>query len=561
MTNVANPNVVITASDKTQAAFRSVRQSMRSLEGAASGINRALGTIGVGLSAGLVVGTLTRAAAAAIEFGDEVQKASQRTGIGAAAFAELASAAKLADVDMGTLSKGLRALQVAVSQAASGAKAPLETFRALGIEIDQLVSLDADQQLERVADQLAALRSPADRARAGVDLFGKAWQDLGPFLAEGSAGIRAARKEIEALGGALTDQEIQQLADADAAVKQLSASWEAFARTLTAKARPAIVGVLDTLRKGLGGGTEIEDLRDELDRLNETIDRMPAEVQSKPINQNILQRRRIVESRLAQLGQYESRGPQFRGNAPAPVTAPGFAPTATTRDAGATSAAAKRTADDLWVLRDPVIGSIRAWEELKQNADAAMADIGRQVGDWAEQGLEDLTMPVQQAMSEWQVFADEAARGMQTAFADFLFDPFSEGLDGMLAGFVDVIRRMIAELAAQELLRAFFTWGSGLGGGIGTFFGSLAGARAGGGPMAAGSAYLVGEKGPEIVVPNTNSYVIPNGMGSSVNVSYHIDARGADADRIMAILPPLLKQTEDRTIARVVSLNRKGRLA
>ena len=41
----------------------------------------------------------------------------------------------------------------------------------------------------------------------------------------------------------------------------------------------------------------------------------------------------------------------------------------------------------------------------------------------------------------------------------------------------------------------------------------LAGARAMGGPVEAGKPYMVGEKGPEVVVPKQSGTVIPNGGG------------------------------------------------
>jgi len=42
-------------------------------------------------------------------------------------------------------------------------------------------------------------------------------------------------------------------------------------------------------------------------------------------------------------------------------------------------------------------------------------------------------------------------------------------------------------------------------------------ARAAGGPITAGRPYLVGEKGPELIVPNRDAYVVPNGAGNVYN--------------------------------------------
>jgi len=172
-----------------------------------------------------------------------------------------------------------------------------------------------------------------------------------------------------------------------------------------------------------------------------------------------------------------------------------------------------------------------------------------------------ISTEVQNTYGQLTVFAEEAARGMQSAFADFLFDPMKEGFKGMLAGFVDSIRRMVAEVAAAQILQAFFGWAANATGNA--FLGAMAntaGTRAAGGPVSAGSAYLVGERGPELFMPRQSGTIIPNGMGGGVSVNYTINAQGADADRVLSVLPPLLKRTKDETIAQVRDLISRGRL-
>jgi hypothetical protein len=56
--------------------------------------------------------------------------------------------------------------------------------------------------------------------------------------------------------------------------------------------------------------------------------------------------------------------------------------------------------------------------------------------------------------SDMEAISEQAARNMQSAFADFLFDPFDKGLDGMLKSFLKIIQRMMAERAAMALLNA-----------------------------------------------------------------------------------------------------------
>ncbi len=72
---------------------------------------------------------------------------------------------------------------------------------------------------------------------------------------------------------------------------------------------------------------------------------------------------------------------------------------------------------------------------------------------------------------------------------------------------------------------------SGAFGGGGPLFqlGAFGGARAAGGPVASGSTYMVGERGPELFVPRSSGTIVPNHMlgGGSVNVVVNVDASGS----------------------------------
>lgn len=143
-------------------------------------------------------------------------------------------------------------------------------------------------------------------------------------------------------------------------------------------------------------------------------------------------------------------------------------------------------------------------------------------------------------------FARDTASAMTNAFADFLFDPFENGLRGMLKGFLDVVRQIIAQIAAVEILTAVFSpfaGGSGLGGRI---YNALT-KRAMGGPVSMNTPYIVGERGPELFVPNSSGSIVPNNKMGGVTVApvYNIDARGATAD-LQKSLPGILQENNRR---------------
>jgi len=150
----------------------------------------------------------------------------------------------------------------------------------------------------------------------------------------------------------------------------------------------------------------------------------------------------------------------------------------------------------------------------------------------------------QETGKEISEFAIQAARNMQDAFAQFLFDPFQDGLKGMLKGFIDVIRQMVAQVAAAKIFDGINVSG----GGVGGFLGNLLGFADGGRP-AVGMPAIVGERGPEIFIPDVAGRVVPNHKlgGMTVAPVYNIDARGATQD-VIRMLPAILAESERRTV-------------
>ena len=145
-------------------------------------------------------------------------------------------------------------------------------------------------------------------------------------------------------------------------------------------------------------------------------------------------------------------------------------------------------------LADPVAPLRRELELLDKLLAAGKIsfDVWAEAAFQVQERVGELVEPAERAAAQVSEYWSEAARGIQGAMADFLFDPFTDGLQGMLRGFLDVIRRMLAEAAAAQLAQALF--GDIAGGKPGGYFGAfLAGMFHGGG--------LVGAPGPSRLMP------------------------------------------------------------
>lgn len=156
------------------------------------------------------------------------------------------------------------------------------------------------------------------------------------------------------------------------------------------------------------------------------------------------------------------------------------------------------------------------------------------------------------AAKRMSIYAERAAENMQDAFADFLFDPFSKGLDGMLADFEVMLRRMAAQAAASEIFESF-DWGGALGGLVSAGFSAIGGVpgtsstgtyeafnidglRAAGGPVSRGNLYMVGEEGPELFMADRSGSIVPNhelaaAGNTTININIPISAPSGTVGR------------------------------
>lgn len=116
--------------------------------------------------------------------------------------------------------------------------------------------------------------------------------------------------------------------------------------------------------------------------------------------------------------------------------------------------------------------------------------------------------------------------------AEGIADSFREAFKGLLfqaQSLEEALSNLFGRLADQLFNLAF---NIGVFGNPFGFAGSVFGQvlpgfekRAAGGPVSAGSPYIVGERGPEVFVPRTSGTIVPNGAGG-VSVVVNVDAKG-----------------------------------
>jgi len=154
-----------------------------------------------------------------------------------------------------------------------------------------------------------------------------------------------------------------------------------------------------------------------------------------------------------------------------------------------------------------------------------------------------------EAWHDWRDAGLDAIHDLSSALTDFVFSGKASFQD-----FVSSAIQQLFRLASESAMRSLFNTDTvqGLLKTVGTLAGAWSGStlpttmgqyttmaaagafsgRASGGPVSAGTPYLVGETGPELFVPRMSGTVVPHGQGmggSPVVVNMHISTPNADS--------------------------------
>lgn len=151
---------------------------------------------------------------------------------------------------------------------------------------------------------------------------------------------------------------------------------------------------------------------------------------------------------------------------------------------------------------------------------------------------------------------DAAAAGSQlessfeSAFVNAITG--TEGLRGALAGLARDLSRMAAQAAFRGMFGGMFGGGGALSGLAGLFT-NFGGARAMGGPVMAGTSYLVGERGPELFTPGRSGAITPNAAmgGGTITLRVVTEEAPGFASRVAVVATDTAQQVVaeyDRTV-------------
>lgn len=232
----------------------------------------------------------------------------------------------------------------------------------------------------------------------------------------------------------------------------------------------------------------------------------------------------------------------YQLNARTRLAAPTEAPKAKEEKSSGGATDPMKTLREQIALESELLGKTEAQQRVIQ----ALGLDYKKYGDAALQGLVGQITK----MDELNRLAEQ-----QKAIASTIRDSFSSAFMSMVDGtksvkdaFRDMARNIIMKLYEVLVVQRLV---NGIMGFVGKAFPALApaiaGAKAMGGPVTGGQAYMVGERGPELVVPSRNAQVVPNnklGGGGVTVIQQNTFGAGVSRAEIQAMLPKIVESTK-----------------
>lgn len=197
------------------------------------------GLLSIGRAATSVVSDLASFGKAVADQLDSLNDIANRTGVSVEALQAYGQAAKLAGMETDAFAGYLQKLTINIGKAAGDEKAQ-KAFQDLGIAFEELRSKSPAEQFEMVADALANITDPAERAAAAVKLFGKGGIELGPLFTEGPGAMKAMREEAQKLGLVVSEEGVKAVAAMNDSVDKLFQTFTAIVAQVVSKLAPVV---------------------------------------------------------------------------------------------------------------------------------------------------------------------------------------------------------------------------------------------------------------------------------------------------------------------------------
>lgn len=267
--------IVIAGQDNTDKVFNQIQANLKRTEERAHETESALSQLGetgkrslemIGLAVGVreVIESFKEAVHAALEYGESLNDASTKTGMSVESLSVLRYAANQAGTDFEGVATAMTKMGAAIAAGAEGNKQAAVTFKALGLNVNELASKAAadgpDAVFKRVAQAVASTENSARRIELVRAVFGKAGPELIETLINLGNNWETFTQKTKERGLLLSPETAERLEAANKALKDVDQAARGTGIRLTVMLAPAIEAIANAFIHATNGGQMWADI-------------------------------------------------------------------------------------------------------------------------------------------------------------------------------------------------------------------------------------------------------------------------------------------------------------
>ena len=197
-----------------------------------------------GLTTALVSG-----AGKTAEYGDNIDKMSQKMGLSIEAYQEW-------DAIMQHSGTTIDSMQASMKTLATAAETNNKAFEALGISQEELANLSQEDLFATTITALQNVESETERTYLAGQLLGRGATELGALLNTSAEDTEAMRQRVHELGGVMSDDAVKAAAAYQDSLQDMQTAFSSLSRGLLSDFMPGITQVMDGLTEIFSGDSE-----------------------------------------------------------------------------------------------------------------------------------------------------------------------------------------------------------------------------------------------------------------------------------------------------------------
>ena len=174
------------------------------------------------------------------EYGDHIDKQSQKMGISAQAYQEWDAILQHSGTSIDGMQRGLMTL---TKKAVDGSDA----FDALGLSQEAVASMSQEDLFSATITALQGMEEGSERATLAQELLGSAAKELGPLLNTSAEETEAMRQKVHELGGVMSDEAVKAAAAYQDSLQDMQTAFAGAKNMLVGQFLPGITSVMDGL--------------------------------------------------------------------------------------------------------------------------------------------------------------------------------------------------------------------------------------------------------------------------------------------------------------------------